>query len=81
MSALETEAELMKLCQETLGQDSYDEWAGFWRVCIRGNAQYPPKPEKVRRVMAAVAVDKREGKQFRDIGAYAYDLFTKRFND
>ena len=77
-----SEAELMNLCKEALGEDSYAEWAGFWRICIRGNAQNPAKPGKVQRVMNAVIQTKREGRiKIRDLGAFAYDLFTKRFAD
>lgn len=75
------EKELMEFCREALGDKSYQEWAGYWRICIRGNANHPPKPGKVRRVMQAVLADRKEAKQFDDVGAYAYDLFSKRFAD
>ena len=76
-----SETELMNLCASALGPESSVEWGAFFRTCIRGNGQYPGKPEKVRRVMLELDRVQKEGRiKVRNPGAFAYDLY-KRFSD
>lgn len=51
----------MQVVEEMVGADGMRDSGGLWRVRIRGDAHYPPKPGKVRRIMAQLATDKREG--------------------
>lgn len=58
---LTPEQELMEFVAEMVGADGMRDSGGLWRVRIRGDANFPPKPGKVRRIMEQLQADKREG--------------------
>jgi len=77
-----TEREIMLLVASVIGVDCPDgaeRNGAIWRTYIRGNRDFPPKPEKVVRVMYAVRSHVAEGKPIKTtVGRFALDLY-KRF--
>ena len=67
----ECEQKLVALCLELFGNESMENYGGAWRERIRRNH------ELVEKVLADVALLKREGKIRKDVGAAAYDLWKR----